>query len=278
MGRPVKEGLDYFPVDIDMDDDDKIELIEAKHGIVGFGIVVKLLMRIFRNGYFYQWTEKEQLLFSKRVGMPIDTVTAIVGDAAHWNFFDPGMLKKHSILTSKGIQKRYLLATKRRQQVEIIKDYLLLSRICLNEHNNLIIVDINGENVSNGTQSKVKESKGEESKEKYAPYVHMFKHEYQKLIDNYGEASTRRMIEILDNYKGAKGKTYKDDYRAILSWVVDSYTEKHGIAPARHGGGLKTECPVCREKVAAKDITAYEGYACCKKCAEEGFNVKQAVY
>ena len=33
------------------------------------------------------------------------------------------------------------------------------------------------------------------------------------------------MIEILDNYKGAKGKRYKSDYRAILTWVVDRYNE-----------------------------------------------------
>jgi hypothetical protein len=33
------------------------------------------------------------------------------------------------------------------------------------------------------------------------------------------------MIEILDNYKGSKGRMYKDDYRAILSWVVNKFTE-----------------------------------------------------
>ena len=42
MARPQKEGLDYFPFDVDMDQDDKVALIEAKHGITGFGVVVKL--------------------------------------------------------------------------------------------------------------------------------------------------------------------------------------------------------------------------------------------
>lgn len=36
----------------------------------------------------------------------------------------------------------------------------------------------------------------------------------------HGPADTERLIEILDNYKGATGKTYKSDYRAILNWVV----------------------------------------------------------
>lgn len=37
-------------------------------------------------------------------------------------------------------------------------------------------------------------------------------------------------VEVLDNYKGSTGKKYKSDYRAILSWVVDKYKEKHNKA------------------------------------------------
>ena len=37
----------------------------------------------------------------------------------------------------------------------------------------------------------------------------------------YGKAFADACIVELDNYKGARGKTYKDDYRAILCWVVD---------------------------------------------------------
>jgi hypothetical protein len=61
---------------------------------------------------------------------------------------------------------------------------------------------------------------------KYAEFVRMTEEEYQKLIEQYGEKATKKMIEILDNYKGATGKTYKSDYRAILSWVVKRYQEE----------------------------------------------------
>jgi len=61
---------------------------------------------------------------------------------------------------------------------------------------------------------------------KYAEYVSMTEKEYQSLVDRFGEEDTRRMIEILDNYKGAKGKRYKSDYRAILMWVVDKLEEE----------------------------------------------------
>ena len=43
MARPIKSGLDYFPLDVDIDQDDKVAIIEAEHGMLGFGIVIKLL-------------------------------------------------------------------------------------------------------------------------------------------------------------------------------------------------------------------------------------------
>ena len=63
-------------------------------------------------------------------------------------------------------------------------------------------------------------------KYKYAEFVTLTRDEYAKLCEQFGEDSAKRMIEILDNYKGAKGKRYKSDYRAILTWVVDRYNEE----------------------------------------------------
>ena len=74
---------------------------------------------------------------------------------------------------------------------------------------------------SKGKESKGKETKVKESKINYAEFVSLTEEEHQKLIDKHGEQKTKRMIEVLDNYKGANGKKYKSDYRAILSWVID---------------------------------------------------------
>lgn len=65
-----------------------------------------------------------------------------------------------------------------------------------------------------------KDEQPKPEKIKYAEFVTLTKQEYQTLTGRFGEADTNRMIEILDNYKGSKGKRYKSDYRAILSWVV----------------------------------------------------------
>lgn len=64
------------------------------------------------------------------------------------------------------------------------------------------------------------------SKHKYAEFVLLSEAEYQKLVDAHGKEGADWMIEKLDNYKAARGMTYKSDYRAILNWVVKEYEKQ----------------------------------------------------
>lgn len=59
----------------------------------------------------------------------------------------------------------------------------------------------------------------------FADNVSMTETEYQALIERYGKDDTEKLIDILDNYKGEKGKRYKSDYRAILNWCVKRLEE-----------------------------------------------------
>lgn len=54
--------------------------------------------------------------------------------------------------------------------------------------------------------------------------VHLFKTEYEELIEKYGPEKANEMIELLNNYKDAHGKKYKSDYHAILQWVAQEVT------------------------------------------------------
>ncbi len=211
-------GLEYFPLDVDIDTDDKIELIEAKHGITGFAVIIRLFMKIYRCGYYYKWGEKEQLLFSKRVNVDINTLNAIINDAIGWEIFDEGKFNKYEILTSKGIQKRYTEATKRRQRVELYREYLLMNGICLNAHKNIQIVNIKDDNADISTQSKVKESKAKESKQKnFAPPTIADIKQYCKERNNKVDAET------FHDFYSAKGwmvgKNKMKDWRAsVRTW------------------------------------------------------------
>ncbi|MED1954631.1 hypothetical protein [Brevibacillus centrosporus] len=74
---------------------------------------------------------------------------------------------------------------------------------------------------SSNKKTPSKRVKPQKDTVQYAEFVFMTIEEYEKLVEEYGEADTLRFIKTLDNYKGANGKKYKDDYRAILSWVVE---------------------------------------------------------
>ncbi|MTI61843.1 MAG: DUF4373 domain-containing protein [Firmicutes bacterium] len=162
MARPTKTGLDYFPLDTHMED--KIKLIEAKYGIEGFGLLIKLYQKIYNNGYYIDWQEENILLFSSEVNVSINQINDIINDCLHWKIFNEELYKNYSILTSHGIQTRFIEATKRRKKVEIIKEYNLLKDYEINTNIvfvniNPVNVDINPKNDNNNKQSKVKESK-----------------------------------------------------------------------------------------------------------------------
>ena len=62
----MKSGIDYFPLDVALDE--KFELIEAEFGLTGFGVVVKLLQKIYGGqGYYAEWTKEVALLFAKKL-------------------------------------------------------------------------------------------------------------------------------------------------------------------------------------------------------------------
>jgi hypothetical protein len=150
MVRPIKQGLDYFPMDVTTDD--KFELIEAKYGIIGFGVVIKLFQKIYKEGYFIEWTEDKMLIFKKTINVEINLIKEIVIDALHYGIFNKTLFDKYKILTSCGIQKRFLNACDRRKSIILNKNFIIVDI-------NSINVNINWINEGKSTQSKVKYSK-----------------------------------------------------------------------------------------------------------------------
>lgn len=65
-------------------------------------------------------------------------------------------------------------------------------------------------------------------KKSFAEFVEMTEAEMAKLVEEFGETGAFRLIEILNNYKGACGKKYKSDYLAIRNWVIKRYEEENG--------------------------------------------------
>ncbi len=212
MVRPRKSGIDYFPIDVYMDQDDKVQMIEAIHGIAGFGLLVRLLMKIYQEGYYYEWTEKEQILFSKRVNVDINEVNAFINSCIKWEVFSPKIYEKYKILTSKGIQKRFLEAAKRRNSITLIKEYLLLHPDDMKDFNQVVIVgikkvnvDINEQNADIGTQrieeNRIVKNRKEDYTSKAKTVIDLY-HQYlpmlpavKKITDSRISAVKNRLVE-----------------------------------------------------------------------------------
>ena len=235
----MKSGLDYFPLNVDLDE--KFELIEAEFGLTGFAVVVKLLQRIYGGqGYYCEWTDEVALLFARKIGAGAGVVSEIVEASIRRGIFDRTLYEKYAVLTSRGIQKRYFEAVSRRKSVEVKERYLLIPHASKKSD-----VDILGENADifeenddiseqskeekrKEKERKVEERKGERARgeKSFAEFVRLTPQEHEELVRRFGEADTARLIEILDNYKGSTGRKYKSDYRAILSWCVDRLREE----------------------------------------------------
>ena len=163
MARPIKQGLDYFPLDVDFFNDDKIQLIEAEFGIKGTYIAIRLLTKIYFEGYYYEWSADKCLLLTKNIGTESVSnvlVNEVVNGLIRRGIFSNSIFNQFNILTSTGIQKRFLNAISRRTIIPIIKEIWLIP-IPKNINVNIYSIndDINSINVGNSTQSKVKESK-----------------------------------------------------------------------------------------------------------------------
>jgi len=84
----------------------------------------------------------------------------------------------------------------------------------------IISVDNNGNQLIENAPVFVSVSdSSNRDKHSYASNVKMKEEEYLKLCEEFGEHVISGKIEDLNNWKGGKGKTTKDDYLTIRAWI-----------------------------------------------------------
>jgi DNA replication protein DnaD len=226
MARPKKIGLEYFPMDVDMDQDDKIYLIKADHGWEGFAIVIKLLMEIYGGeGYYISWDDKKAKIFARKNLFDLDVVNAVINSCLEEHFFNRKLFDGHEILSSVGIQKRYLEATSRRKEVEIDGRFLLIS---INEINNsnLRVVNVYNnstqeeENYNDNPQSKVKESKEKELK-KEEEEGHHLPNLYETFRSCFNYEPSPVQMNLLGSYIDQDGMEEE-----LVQWILKEVGER----------------------------------------------------
>ncbi|WP_303219747.1 DUF4373 domain-containing protein [Enterococcus asini] len=127
MVRPMKQGLDYFPMDVSFTRDVKVRRVHMACGMESIGILVYLLSLIYRDqGYYEKWDEELCFLTAMDLHLAESLVEQVVQKAAQVGFFDGELLADWGILTSVGIQERFLAATRKRKVRRLIQEYLLV--------------------------------------------------------------------------------------------------------------------------------------------------------
>lgn len=155
MARPVKEGLDYFPFDVDFATNEKTEAITGEFGPKGVLIFIYLLAAIYRKGYYLEWTELAKNQLVNRVsGATGELVGLVVKRLIEYGTFNKDLFLSDNVLTSQRIQETFTDATKRRKSQKPTLYWI-------NEYNNS---SSDGVNDDINAQSKVKESKVNKNK------------------------------------------------------------------------------------------------------------------
>ena len=169
MARPTAKGVEYFPLNVNFINDLKVRKLLLSCGAQSIAVLIYLLSTIYKDeGYFVEIHEDEIDLIALDVNVTPEFVVEVINKACEVRLFDVNLYENFNILTSKGIQERYLKITERRKNSVVITQFNLINvyNNSVNVNNNSINVDNNPVNVYKSTQSKAKESKEKKSKVK----------------------------------------------------------------------------------------------------------------
>ena len=233
MPRPLKSGLDYFPLDVNFFSDPKIKILKARYGTDGIAIYTYLLCEVYDNGFYIKVDDDYMYIISDDLNLKPDLVKQVLTFLLERSLFDNTLFQSDAVLTSAGIQKRYQLAVKERAKkrpIEI-KGYWLL-----NEENTEPFIKVNhfgdksGKNKDKSgnkdivsrdvslKESKVKKSKRnkticpEPSNEAAGPVLF-------KLILNDGSNHSVYQEEV-DKYTALyPAVDVEQEYRKMIGWL-----------------------------------------------------------
>lgn len=169
MARPTAKGVEYFPLNVNFINDLKVRKLLLSCGAEAIAVLIYLLSTIYKDeGYYVEIHEDEIDLIALDVNVTPEFVLEVINKACEVRFFDVNLYENFNILTSKGIQERYLKITERRKNSVVITQFNLVNvyNNSVNVNNNSINVNNNSINVYDNEQSKVKERKEKKRKVK----------------------------------------------------------------------------------------------------------------
>ena len=166
MARPKAKGVEYFPLDVGFLSDLKIRKIMLSCGASSIAVLIYIFAAIYRDeGYFMNVKDDDIALIALDTNLDTDYVKNVINRACEVGLFSFRIYDNFRVLTSEGIQNRYLKITERRKSVKINADInlvnvdMMCTETMVNVAETIVNVAETPVNVYKSTQSKVKESK-----------------------------------------------------------------------------------------------------------------------
>lgn len=226
MARPPKMGLDYFPLDVNFLNDLKTKKLVRSFGASAVAVALDVLTNIYKdNGYYAECDEDFIFLIADDLKLDEEYAKNVIEKMVEVDFFNKNLYENHKILTSIGIQKRYILASGRRVRSKINSVYDLIN--VQNEEFMLTETEFlyteTPENDSLCIQKYTKEKKRKEKKRnKIKEDVTEEKNEIENLADEPTATTAQKNIsEVFIFYENHFGMTSDYIRQSIIKWCND---------------------------------------------------------
>jgi hypothetical protein len=195
MARPKKQGIDYFPLDVSFFSDIKVRKILRACGSQSASILICLLCNIYSDkGYYILWDEDLPFVIADSVGVSEGAVKEVILKALQVEFFNQDLYNRYKILTSGGIQSRFIAAVYKRKEIEYKSEYLVSD-----VHN--LVSDVRNEvsDIQN-TQSKVKEKNKETTPNGVAKNENLSLAQIQESLDKRQRVFGESLVSYVQIY------------------------------------------------------------------------------
>lgn len=119
MARPRKEGMDYFPHDVNLSDDKKVEALRILHGNDGYAFYCIMLEQIYQETNFeLDVSDAETIqILAKKVEVTPEKLEKMIFTSIKHRLFDRERYEMDKVLTSQGIKKRSSVVIEKRDKM-----------------------------------------------------------------------------------------------------------------------------------------------------------------
>ena len=125
MARPKQKGFEYFSFDCSFFDDIKTRRLMRRCGPDSIAVYIAILCLVFKEGYYLNVDDDLYFIISEKTGVSEDRCEEIINLFASVGFIDKGLFEQ-GIITSHGIQKRYVAINQQAKRVAGINEYGLI--------------------------------------------------------------------------------------------------------------------------------------------------------